>query len=178
MTLTPLRSAADPAIRSVDSRAHDLGLLILRMSFGLLMAGHGAQKLFGWFGGKGLDGTADGFQNLGYSPAKLFAFVAGTTEFGAGLLLAFGALTPLACAGVVGVMVNAISVHWDAGVYGDGYEMALLYALAAVGIAFVGPGRYALDRGRSWGSGGLALGAGALVLGAGTALIVLAAFKG
>ncbi|MGQ0844206.1 MAG: DoxX family protein [Sporichthyaceae bacterium] len=178
MTLAPLRPPSPSTAAVGATRAQDLGLGVLRMAFGLLMAGHGAQKLFGWFGGRGLDGTATGFDGMGYSPPRMFAGIAGLTEFGAGLMLAAGLFTPLACAGVIGVMVNAIAVHWSAGVYNDGFELPLLYALGAVGIALAGPGRYALDRGRPWGSGGLYYGLGALALGAGGAAVVLLGFKG
>jgi putative oxidoreductase len=176
VTIAPTRTSTQRAPLA-DADGQDVGLLVLRVALGLLMAGHGAQKLFGWFGGRGLDGTTAGFDGMGYSPARMFAAIAGATEFGAGLLLALGLLTPLACAGFIGVMVNAMAVHWADGLYG-GYELPLLYVFGALGVAFTGPGRYALDRGRPWGGGGLRLGAGALVLGLGGAIVVLIGFKG
>src|SRR5882757_7128941 len=94
----------------------DTGLLLLRIVVGLLLAGHGAQKLFGWFGGHGLEGTGGFFHGLGYRPGKAFAFVAGLSEFGGGLLLALGLFTPLAGAIIIGTMFNVItSVHSDKG---------------------------------------------------------------
>src|SRR5882724_12882346 len=108
MTTTVERHVMHRATAASTARAseagRDVGLLALRVTIGLLMACHGAQKLFGWFGGPGLHDTGAGFAHLGYTPGTFFAGVAGTTEFGAGLLLALGALTPLACAGIIGVM--------------------------------------------------------------------------
>jgi putative oxidoreductase len=85
-----------------------MGLLVLRVAFGALFAAHGTQKLFGWFGGYGLEGTGGFFESIGFRPGKVMAFVAGATELSAGLGLAFGLLTPLAAAAVIGVMINAI----------------------------------------------------------------------
>ena len=96
----------------------DTGLLIARVVFGLLMAAHGTQKLFGWFGGYGLAGTAGFFEQLGFRPGKLFAGAAAGTEIVAGLLVAFGLLGPLGPALIVSVMiVAAATVHWQHGVF-------------------------------------------------------------
>ena len=87
----------------------DTGLLILRLVFGLLFAAHGAQKLFGWFGGEGLAANNAGFEKMGFEPGTVFGTVAGLSEFVGGLLLALGAFTPLAAAIVLGtgiVIVN------------------------------------------------------------------------
>lgn len=165
-----------------DGLVRDAGILAARATAGLLLAGHGAQKLFGWFGGPGLEATAQGFVQSGYSPGKLFATLAGASELTGGLLLALGLLTPLAAAAVIGVMFNAIvAVHWKMGVWiaNNGYELALLYGIAAVTVAFTGPGRlsvdHLLDRGRRWATGGVFSGAVALALGLGGALVVLIA---
>jgi putative oxidoreductase len=113
------------------------GLLVLRLIFGLLLVGHGSQKLFGLFGGPGLDGAGGFFQNLGFRPGKPMAIVAGTSEAGAGLLLVLGLLTPLASAAVIGTLVVAGSVHWAAGLWAQngGFEMPLLYVTAAAALA-------------------------------------------
>ena len=126
----------------------DTGLLIVRLIFGALLVGHGTQKLFGWFGGHGLDGTAGFFHSLGFRPGQTMAAVAGLSEAGGGLLLAVGLLTPLAGAAIVGTLLVAASVHADKGVWGSkgGYETALLYATLAAGIAVAGPGSVSLDR--------------------------------
>jgi putative oxidoreductase len=126
----------------------DAGLLLARMVFGLLMAAHGSQKLFGWFGGYGLAGTGGFFEQLGFRPGRLFAAAAGGTEFVAGLLLALGLLGPLGPAMIVSVMIVAIAtVHWQHGVFAsnNGLEVPLLYAVTASAIALIGNGAYSLD---------------------------------
>ena len=157
----------------------DTGLLIVRLVFGALLLGHGTQKLFGWFGGHGLDGTGGFFHSLGFRPGRAMAAVAGLSEAGGGLLLALGLLTPLAGAAIVGTMLVAGSVHVDKGVWGSqgGYETALLYAVLAAGAAVTGPGSVSLDRAfgldDTW-SVGLGLAAIALGLLSGTAVIARA----
>src|SRR5881392_2810592 len=123
------------------------GLLVARLVFGLVMAAHGAQKLFGWFGGYGIAGTGGYFESLRFRPGKLFAALAGIGEFGGGLLLALGFLGPIGPAIVLSVMiVAAVSVHWGKGLLGsNGIEVPLLYAAIAVALAFTGPGRFSLD---------------------------------
>ena len=126
----------------------DSGLLLARVVFGLLMAAHGSQKLFGWFGGYGLAGTGGFFESLGFRPGKLFAAAAGGTEFVAGLLVASGLLGPLGPALIVSVMIVAIAtVHWANGLFAqnNGIEVPLLYSVAAVAIGLIGNGAYSLD---------------------------------
>jgi putative oxidoreductase len=126
----------------------DSGLLLARLVFGLLMAAHGTQKLFGWFGGYGLAGTGGFFEQLGFRPGRFFAAVAGSTELVAGLLLAFGLLGPLGPALIVSVMlVAAVTVHWQHGLWvsNNGVELTLLYAAAAVALALTGFGAYSVD---------------------------------
>ena len=126
----------------------DTGLLIARIVFGLLMAAHGSQKLFGWFGGYGLAGTGGFFQQLGFRPGRFFAATAGATELVAGLLVAVGLLGPLGPALVVSVMLVAIAtVHWQHGVFAstNGIEVPLLYAVAAVALALTGFGAFSFD---------------------------------
>ena len=125
----------------------DLGLLILRLTLGLLIAGHGAQKLFGLFGGHGLVGTGGFFASIGFRPGKAMAIVAGVTELGSGLLLVLGLLTPLAAAGVIGTLLVAGSVHAAKGLWSQngGYELALIYALVGAALALTGPGSISLD---------------------------------
>src|SRR6476646_7094605 len=86
----------------------DFGLLILRSAVGLTMFAHGAQKLFGWFGGYGLDGTGGFLEQLGFMPGRRHALRAGLVETGAGLFFALGFLTPFAAAGLVSVMLVAV----------------------------------------------------------------------
>ena len=125
----------------------NIGLLVLRLVFGLLLVGHGSQKLFGVFGGHGLDGAGGFFQSLGFRPGKSMATVAGASEAGAGVLLVLGLLTPLASAAIIGTLVVAGSVHWAGGLWAQdgGFELPLLYVAAAATLAFSGPGVYSLD---------------------------------
>ncbi|MGW7069289.1 DoxX family protein [Streptomyces sp. NPDC054855] len=124
----------------------DIGLLLLRCAVGLTMAVHGSQKLFGWFNGAGLDSTAGFFASDGYSAPKTMATVAGLTETLCGLGLAIGLLTPLAGAGIVGIMLNAIAMKWGNGFFNpSGIEYDLVLLTAAVSLALAGPGRFAVD---------------------------------
>jgi len=126
----------------------DIGLLILRLVVGLIMAGHGAQKLFGWFGGPSLQGTTGWLRSLGLRPALFWALMAGLSEFGGGLLLALGFLSPLGSLGLIGAMLMAIIlVHWGKGLWNanGGSETPLTNLAAALALAFTGPGAYALD---------------------------------
>ena len=133
----------------------DTGMLLARLVFGSLMAAHGAQKLFGWFGGYGIAGTGGFFESLGFRPGRLFAAAAGFTELTGGALLALGLLGPLGPAMIVAVMVVAIAtVHWQHGVFAqnNGMELPLLYAVGAASLALGGFGAYSLDAllGLSW----------------------------
>src|SRR5690348_980300 len=106
----------------------DIGLLLLRLAVGLTLAAHGTQKLFGWFGGYGLDGTGQFLETIGFRPGRRAALKAGLVETGGGLLLALGLLTPLAAALVVSDMfVAAVSVHLKNGFFvtSGGYEYNL-----------------------------------------------------
>ena len=169
----------EPQSRRVDLDAvtRDVGLLAVRLGTGLLMAGHGAQKLFGWWGGPDFDFMVTSLSQSGYSPARFFAYLLGASELLGGLFLALGLLTPLASAAIVGVMFNAVvGVHWHSGVWAQngGYELALLFGVAAVAVGFTGPGRLSLDRNRPWANGHVAAGALSLGLGLAGALIVMA----
>jgi putative oxidoreductase len=126
----------------------DAGLLLARMVLGLLMAAHGAQKAFGWFGGYGLAGTAGFMESLGFRPGRFFAAAASGTEIAGGLLVALGLLGPLGPALIVSVMIVAAgTVHWGHGVFAqnNGFEVPLLYGVTAAAIALIGNGAYSLD---------------------------------
>ena len=126
----------------------DEGLIILRLVFGLLMAAHGAQKLFGWFGGHGLAGTAGFLETLGFRPGRMFALTASLAEFVGGWLIALGLFGPVGPALMLSVMiVAAVTVHLKNGLFAmsGGIELALLYGTAAAGLALTGPGQYSLD---------------------------------
>ena len=126
----------------------DLGLLMLRLTVGLTLAAHGTQKLFGWFGGPGLDATGKGFAMLGFHPGRRHALMAGLVETAGGLFLALGFLTPIAAAIVLAVMlVAAVTVHVKQGFFitSGGYEYNLVLGVAAVAVAFTGAGTLSLD---------------------------------
>jgi putative oxidoreductase len=128
------------------------GLLLLRVVIGGTIFAHGAQKLFGWFGGHGLRGTANFFGSSGWRAPLLMAFLAGLGE-ASGLAFAAGFLTPLAALGIATVMLNAIfAVHWKNGFFNGngGLEFPLTLATIAVAVAATGPGRFSLDRAFGW----------------------------
>ncbi|WP_030990812.1 MULTISPECIES: DoxX family membrane protein [unclassified Streptomyces] len=159
----PTAAATGPVVTAADC-----GLLLLRLTFGLFMAAHGAQKVFGLFGGGGLTATGRAFEALGYRPGKVFAVIGGLSELLGGLGLALGLLTPLAAAALIGVMINAMvtvtAAHgvWDSD---GGVEYNVAIAVAALAVAAIGPGRLSADRFFPWGRGGWAEAAVALGLG-------------
>ena len=128
------------------------GLLLLRVVVGGTMFSHGAQKLFGWFGGHGLRGTAGFFESLGWRLPLAMAFLAGLAET-SGVAFALGLLTPLAALAIAVVMLNAIFVvHWRNGFFNGngGLEFPLTLATVAVALAATGPGRFSIDRLIGW----------------------------
>jgi putative oxidoreductase len=132
----------------IDGTTASSGLLVARLAFGLLMVGHGTQKLLGWFGGYGLAGTAGFFESMGFRPGRAFVAAASLTEITGGLLLALGFLGPVGPALIISVMiVAAITVHWKNGLFAttNGIELPLLYAAGAVTVALTGPGLFSLD---------------------------------
>jgi putative oxidoreductase len=155
----------------------DLGLLILRFVVGLTLAAHGAQKLYGWFGGYGLDGTGQFMDTLGFHPGRRHAALAGLTETGGGVLLALGLLTPLGAALVASVMLVAtVTVHLKNGFFaaGGGYEYNLVLAAAALSLAFSGPGALSIDELLGYSFAGALWGVGAIVVAVVGALVQLA----
>ena len=126
----------------------DTGLLILRLILGPLMAAHGAQKMFGWFGGYGLSGTAGFFESLGFRPGRAFAAAAAAAEILGGVLVTLGFLGPVGPALIVAVMiVAAMSAHAGHGVFAmtNGIEVPLLYGIGGAALALTGPGAFSLD---------------------------------
>ena len=125
----------------------DLGLLVLRVALGLIMLGHGSQKLFGWFGGpgfKGFTGMLGGHMRL--RPAAFWALMGGLSEAGGGLLFGLGFLGPLGTLGLVAAMLMAIQIHWPKfAANAGGYEYALVILVAALSVGITGPGAYSLD---------------------------------
>jgi putative oxidoreductase len=133
---------------TIDPITLSTGLLVGRLFVGLLMAAHGSQKLFGWFGGYGLAGTGGFFESLGFRPGRVFAALAAATEIVSGLLTALGLMGPVGPALMLSVMiVAAVSVHWRNGVFAtaNGVELPLLYAVGAVALGLTGPGLLSVD---------------------------------
>lgn len=125
-----------------------IALLVLRVIGGLTIAAHGAQKLFGWFDGPGFAKQREGQARMGLHPSWLWASLVILGELGGGLSLAFGFLTPLGAAGMVGAMFMAIfKVHWKNGFFNSkrGLEFPLAMLAIAAGVGLAGPGTYALD---------------------------------
>ncbi len=132
----------------VDLQTLSIGLLLVRVVVGLVMAAHGAQKLFGWFGGYGLKQTGEFFVQLGFSAGRTFAAAASLGEITSGLLVVLGFLGPIGPALMISVMTVAmITVHWKNGLFAanNGVEVPLLYATIALGLALIGFGHYSLD---------------------------------
>jgi len=127
---------------------HHAGILALRLAVGGYLAVHGAQKLFGHFGGPGLDQAAVGFEQMGLQPGKPFAALAATSELTGGLLTATGLASPVGPITVAAAMAVAVCVHAENGPMGlkGGYELPLTDMVAALALAATGPGRYSLDR--------------------------------
>lgn len=133
------------------------GLLVLRLVVGLILAGHGAQKLFGLFGGYGIAGTGGWLDSIGFRPGRAMAVLVGLAELAGGLGLALGLLTPLSAAVVIGTMAVAVWTHASNGLWSTngGYELALINAIVAVALAFTGAGSFSLDHalGLTFGTG-------------------------
>jgi putative oxidoreductase len=157
----------------------DLGRLVLRATVGAIFVEHGTQKLFGWFGGHGPDGTGQFFESIELRPGRRHALAAGVAEAGGGALLALGLATPAAAAALGSVMVTALrTVVWRDGVKvgTGGYELLLL--ASAIALGDLGPGRLSLDaalgnerRGPHWAAlvAAGAVAGSALAIGAGKA---------
>jgi putative oxidoreductase len=122
------------------------GRLLTRLTIGATFFVHGTQKLFGWFGGYGPDGTGQFFESLGLRPGRQHALAAGATETGAGILIALGLATPLAAAGLTSVMITALrTAVWKDGIKPATGEHEVLLAAAALALAESGPGSPSLD---------------------------------
>jgi putative oxidoreductase len=126
----------------------DLSLFILQLGVGLTFAAHGAQKVFGWWGGPGLTGWERAIERMGFRPARLFAATSGFVELAGGLLLAVGLFTPLAAAALVAQAIVIIGhVHWSNGFFNNrsGFEFPLLLGVGAAALAVAGAGAISID---------------------------------
>ena len=131
----------------------NIARLAARAIIGGLFIGHGTQKLAGWFGGPGLEGTEGMMQALDMNPPRLNALAAGITETAGGALLVAGLATPVASAGLIGTMITAIrKVHWTSGPWAasGGYEYNLVLIAALLALAEEGPGDASLDDALGW----------------------------
>jgi putative oxidoreductase len=151
-------------------------ILVTRLVLGSLFFGHGAQKLFGWFGGYGPDGTGGFFESLGLRPGRQHAMAAGAAEAGGGALLALGLATPAAAAAITGVMTTAIrTVHQPNGpwVTENGWEYPAVIIATVLAIAEVGPGPVSLDAALDSERSGTGWALAALIAGVGGAAVLL-----
>jgi putative oxidoreductase len=132
-----------------SSMVGDIGKLLLRLTTGGLLAGHGSQKLLGWFGGNGLKGTAGWLESMGMKPGNQWAIGASASEFGGGMLTALGLLHPLGPIGTMAAMAMATGkVHWGKPIWvtTGGAELPVTNMAVALALALDEPGRFSLDR--------------------------------
>jgi putative oxidoreductase len=128
--------------------ALSLGVLLIRLAVGLTVAGHGAQKLFGWFDGPGIAGFTGMMEKLEVRPARHFALLAGLGEFGGGILVALGLFSPAGPLIVAaGMVVAIVTVHLAKGFWSTrgGYEYPLLVLVTSLALSITGPGAYSID---------------------------------
>lgn len=124
----------------------DIGLLVLRVILGTAFVGHGLQKVLGLFGGAGIDGFAQGLERFGFRATTVLSWVTGLTELVGGALVLLGAATPLAAAGLLGVMINVVLLKFDNGFFAPaGFEFEFVLGGLATGLIFTGAGRLAVD---------------------------------
>jgi putative oxidoreductase len=159
-----------------------VGLLLLRLVVGAIFIGHGTQKLFGWFGGGGPEGTAGMVGSLGYRSSRAMALLLGVAEACGGLLVLLGLFTPIGCVAIIAVMTNAIlAVHAPKGFWNTrgGFEFPLTLLTVAAVLGFTGPGRISIDKAMGLIFHGPITGAIVLLAGllAGVAVFVLARYR-
>jgi putative oxidoreductase len=145
---TTLKETVVPKRRQESSTMVDLGLLTLRLTVGGLLAGHGSQKLFGWFSGPGMKGTAGWLESMGLKPGTAWASGASASEFGGGMLTTLGFLHPLGPFGTIGAMIMATAkAHWGKPIWASkgGAELPLINIATALALTLTGPGRFSLD---------------------------------
>ena len=148
MKLDLMEKQSIPDTFEETSTMSDLGLLILRLAAGGLVAGHGSQKLFGWFSGPGLKGIAGWLESMGMKPGTLWATAASASEFGGGVLTTLGFLHPLGPFGTMGAMIMATAkAHWGKPIWATqgGAELPVINMAIALALTLTGPGRFSLD---------------------------------
>jgi putative oxidoreductase len=174
----------DERVRAARRRGtQHLGLLILRVGLGAVLVAHGLQKLFGWWGGQGLNGFKNSLSDVGYQHADILTYCAAGGEIAAGVLLVLGLFTPLAAAGALAYLINSVLAGMSAQhnprsfpfFLPNGHEYEITLIVMAAAVILVGPGRYGFDAGRGWARRPFIGSFAALVvgIGAGVALWVL-----
>jgi len=146
-------------VRTGDRRGtQHLGLLVLRVGLGVVLAAHGLQKLFGWAGGQGISGFKNSLSDVGYQHADILAYVSAGGEIVSGVLLVLGLFTPIAAAGALAFLINGLLATISARPHShtfsyflpDGHEYQITLIVMAIAVILCGPGRYGLDAGRGW----------------------------
>jgi putative oxidoreductase len=156
----------------------DVGLVLLRFAVGGTFFAHGMQKVFGLWGGPGITGFARALDGYGFTQTLTLAWVTGLTELVAGAFVVLGVLTPLAAAGLLGIMINVVALKAGNGFFltsaagADAVELEVVLGLAAAALVLTGPGRIALDNGRTWHRRPAPWGVLALVVGVAAGLAV------
>ncbi|MGB6205829.1 DoxX family protein [Mycobacterium sp.] len=177
----------DERVRAAGRRGtQNLGLLILRVGLGAVFAAHGLQKLFGWWGGQGLNGFKNSLSDIGFQHADILTYCAAGGEIAAGVLLMLGLFTPLAAAGVLAYLVNSVLAGMSAQHHGksfpfflpNGHEYELTLIVMAAAVILAGPGRYGFDAGRGWARRPFIGSFAALVLGIGAGVAVWVLLNG
>lgn len=143
-----MRAIIKTFVQTSEDTASSLNSLFLRVPAGIIFAAHGAQKLFGWFGGYGLEGTGGWMESIGLSPGYLMALAAGSAEFFGGLLLLLGLLTrPVAAVLAFTMLIAIVSVHLPHGLFisNNGYEFGLALLAISVAVLAGGAGRFSVD---------------------------------
>lgn len=161
----------------------DIGLLLLRFAVGGLFFAHGAQKVFGMWGGRGIGGTATALGGYGFvAQGNALAWATGITELVAGGFVVLGFLTPLAAAALLSIKIVAVAVKWGVPFYAaastDSLELDVLLGIGAAAILFTGAGRAALDNGRTWQRRPLPYATLCVLLAVGVAIAVILLLRG
>jgi putative oxidoreductase len=175
----------EPAAKTLPTRrplmwngGTDIGLLLLRFAVGGTFFAHGMQKVFGMWGGPGVAGFARSLEGFGYEQATTLSWVGGIAELVAGAFVVLGLVTPLAAAALLAIKINAVLVKMGSGFFiasaagADAVELDVVLGLAAAALVLTGPGRVALDNGRSWHRRPLSWGLLSLVVGVAVGVLV------